>query len=115
MAQTCIFCEIIAGQQPASIVYQDDRVTAFQDRFPRAPVHILITPNRHLESVNSLSDGDIELAGYLILIARKLAHEAGLHEGGYRLVINTGPDAGQSVHHLHVHLLGGKPMPLMGG
>ncbi|NLF51683.1 MAG: histidine triad nucleotide-binding protein [Leptolinea sp.] len=115
MATSCIFCEIIAGRKPASIVYQDDRVTAFKDQFPRAPIHILIVPNQHFESVSALTENDAELAGHLILVARTIAHEAGLNKGGYRIVINTGPNAGQSVFHLHVHMLGGKPMPLMGG
>jgi histidine triad (HIT) family protein len=115
MASPCIFCEIIAGHQTARTVYHDDKVTAFHDLFPRAPIHILIVPNQHYDSVNSLDTGDTDIISHLILTARKLAYEEGLSEGGYRLVINTGPDAGQSVHHLHVHLLGGKSMPMMGG
>lgn len=115
MAEPCLFCEIIAGRIPGEIVYRDESVTAFRDRFPRAPVHILIIPNSHFASVNSLSMEESALTGKLILTAKKLASELGIAESGYRLVINTGPDAGQSVHHLHVHLLGGKSMPLMGG
>jgi len=115
MAAPCIFCEIIAGRLPGDIVYQDDSVTAFRDRFPRAPKHILIVPNKHLESINSVAEIDSELMGKLILTAQKLAAEAGISESGYRLVVNTGPDSGQSVHHLHIHLMGGKAMPLMGG
>jgi histidine triad (HIT) family protein len=115
MAFPCIFCAIIAGHQTARIIFQDDRVTAFHDVFPRAPVHILIIPNVHIDSVNTLTESETDLMGYLILTAKRLAGEQGLAESGYRLVINTGPDAGQSVHHLHIHLLGGKPMPLMGG
>jgi histidine triad (HIT) family protein len=115
MADPCIFCEIIAGRIPGEIIYQDDSVTAFQDRFPRAPKHFLIVPNKHIESVNSVQEIDCELIGKLILTAQKLATEAGLSESGYRLVVNTGPDSGQSVHHLHIHLMGGKAMPLMGG
>lgn len=115
MASPCIFCEIIAGRQPAEIVFQDKWLTAFRDLFPRAPVHILIVPNQHIDSVNELTGDNQELISQLFLTARQLAAKEGLAESGYRLVINTGPDAGQSVHHLHLHLLGGKAMPLMGG
>jgi histidine triad (HIT) family protein len=115
MASPCIFCEIIAGRQPAGIIFQDELVTAFHDRFPRAPVHILIVPNQHFDSVNALTGENQEIISRIILTARHLAVKEGLSESGYRLVINTGPNAGQSVHHLHLHLLGGKPMPLMGG
>jgi histidine triad (HIT) family protein len=115
MADPCIFCEIIAGRIPGDIVYRDESVTAFNDRFPRAPKHILIIPNKHLESINSVMETDSELMGKLILTAKKLAADAGISQSGYRLVINTGPDSGQSVHHLHIHLLGGKAMPMMGG
>lgn len=115
MASPCIFCEIIAGRQPAEIVFQDKWLTAFRDLFPRAPVHILIVPNQHIDSVNELTDDNQDLINHLFLTARQLAAKEGLAESGYRLVINTGPDAGQSVHHLHLHLLGGKAMPLMGG
>jgi histidine triad (HIT) family protein len=115
MADRCIFCEIIAGRLSGDIVFQDESVTAFNDRFPRAPKHILIIPNKHLESINSVTETDSELMGKMILTAQKLASEAGIAESGYRLVVNTGPDSGQSVHHLHIHLLGGKAMPLMGG
>ncbi|HEX7556991.1 MAG TPA: histidine triad nucleotide-binding protein [Leptolinea sp.] len=115
MISPCIFCKIIANRQSTGIVYQDELVTAINDLFPRAPVHILVIPNRHIESVNQLTVDDQALVGYLILAAQKLAAKEGLAENGYRLVINTGAHAGQSVHHLHLHLLGGKPMPMMGG
>jgi len=115
MAAPCIFCEIITGKLPGDIVFQNETVTAFRDRYPRAPIHILIVPNKHLESINSVTAADKELMGDLILIARKLATDLGISETGYRLVVNTGPDSGQSVQHLHIHLLGGKKMPLMGG
>ncbi|BCY18583.1 MAG: histidine triad nucleotide-binding protein [Chloroflexi bacterium] len=115
MAAPCIFCEIITGKLPGDIVFQNETVTAFRDRYPRAPIHILIVPNKHLESINSVTAADKELMGDLILIARKLATDLGISETGYRLVVNTGPDSGQSVQHLHIHLLGGNKMPLMGG
>jgi len=115
MAAPCIFCEIITGKLPGDIVFQNETVTAFRDRYPRAPIHILIVPNKHLESINSVTAADKELMSDLILIARKLATDLGISETGYRLVVNTGPDSGQSVQHLHIHLLGGNKMPLMGG
>jgi histidine triad (HIT) family protein len=115
VASSCIFCEIIAGRQNARVIYRDDYAIAFHDLFPKAPVHILVVPVQHIQSVNQLSEDQEKLSGHLILTAQTLADEAGLTNSGYRLVINTGPDAGQSVHHLHLHLLGGKQMPMMGG
>ncbi|MEI8132840.1 MAG: HIT domain-containing protein [Leptolinea sp.] len=114
MTFTCIFCEIIAGRQTAQKIFQDEYATAFHDLFPRTPVHILIVPNQHIDSVNQLTDAEKILTGHLILVAQKIAAEKGLTNSGYRLVINTGDNAGQSVHHLHLHLLGGKHMPMMG-
>lgn len=115
MASPCIFCEIIAGRLSGDIVFTDDLVTAFRDRFPRAPVHILIIPNEHIASIHALDADHSALVNRLIITAQQLAIKEGIAESGYRLVINTGPDAGQSVHHLHLHLLGGKHMPMMGG
>ncbi len=107
----CIFCRIIAGEAPASILYADELVTAFYDIHPITPVHILVVPNRHIESVNDIRKEDATLLGHLIVIARQLASTHGLEQRGYRLVINTGPEAGQSVFHLHLHLIGGRRMP----
>jgi histidine triad (HIT) family protein len=104
----CIFCKIIAKEAPGNIVYQDDRVTAFDDTRPTAPVHILIVPNRHIESVNSITEDDEELMGHLFTVGRRLAEENGIHQSGYRLLVNTGPDSGQAVYHLHLHLMGGQ-------
>jgi histidine triad (HIT) family protein len=115
MTSPCIFCEIIAGRLSGDIVFADELVTAFHDRFPRAPVHILVVPNEHIDSVNALNAEHQALVSHLIITAQQLAFKEGITESGYRLVINTGPNAGQSVHHLHIHLLGGKPMPMMGG
>jgi histidine triad (HIT) family protein len=115
LAPTCIFCEIIAGRQSARIIYRDENVIAFRDIFPRAPVHILIIPIQHIDSVNQLTEEEKILSGHLVLVAQKLAIDEGLANSGYRIVINTGAHAGQSVHHLHLHLLGGKQMPMMGG
>ena len=111
----CIFCQIIAGKQAADIVYQDDLVTAFKDIRPLTPVHILIAPNKHIQSINQMTADDQELIGYLFSIAQQLAEQNGIHQSGYRLVINNGKDAGQSVLHIHLHLIGGKPMPVKFG
>jgi len=107
----CVFCCIAAGQSSATLLYHDDNLTAFQDIHPIAPVHILIIPNRHIESVNSLKPADEALLGSMVSLARRLALENGIDQTGYRLVINTGPHAGQSVFHLHLHLLGGRHLP----
>lgn len=107
----CIFCKIIAGEAPTEILFQDDQVTAFGDLHPKAPVHILIVPNKHIPSVSELSTQDEGLIGHLFTTAARLAERQGIHRRGYRLIINTGPDAGQSVFHLHLHLIGGKPIP----
>ncbi len=109
-ANDCIFCKIIAGEVPSKKVYQDDRVTAFHDINPVAPVHILIVPNEHIPSVNEVEEGHEALLGHLFVVARKIAEEMGIQEGGYRLIVNTGPNAGQVVFHLHMHLLGGHKM-----
>lgn len=106
----CIFCKIIAGEIPSSQVYRDEQATAFRDINPAAPTHILIVPNKHLDSVNQMEAADEPLIGHLFSIARNLAAEAGLTESGYRLIVNTGAGAGQTVFHLHLHLLGGKSM-----
>jgi len=108
----CVFCSIIAGKAPGEIVYRDDRVTAFHDSRPMAPVHVLVVPNRHLASINDVSENDETLLGHLITTARQLAEETGVAETGYRLVINTGPHSGQAVFHLHLHLIGGRPLPM---
>jgi histidine triad (HIT) family protein len=111
MNPDCIFCRIIAGTAPAEIVYRDDRVIAFQNLHPIAPVHLLIVPFTHLESVNTTKAEDEPLLGHLITVARHLAVETEIDQSGYRLVINTGPDGGQSVFHLHLHLIGGRHLP----
>jgi histidine triad (HIT) family protein len=107
---TCIFCRIIAGQAPATILYQDDLATAFRDIHPVAPIHILAVPNKHLASVNDLTVEDEPLMGHLITVARQVARQQGIDQSGYRLIINTGPDSGQLVYHLHLHLIGGQRM-----
>jgi len=106
----CIFCKIVAGEIPGDIVYSDEQVTAFRDIQPVAPTHILIVPNRHITSVNDLTPDDEMLIGHLFTTAQALAVQEGIDEAGYRLIINTGPDAGQVVFHLHLHLIGGQKM-----
>jgi len=105
----CVFCRIVRGEAPARIVYQDEDVTAFHDLRPRAPTHILIVPNRHITGVGAAEPEDSALLGKLFVVARQLAEQEGI-VNGYRLVVNNGPRAGQSVFHLHVHLLGGRPL-----
>jgi histidine triad (HIT) family protein len=105
-----VFSKIIRGETDADIVYQDDRVTCFRDINPAAPVHILIVPNREIATVNDLGEEDQALAGYMLLTAKRLAREAGIDESGYRLIINCNRDGGQVVDHLHMHLMGGRPM-----
>lgn len=107
-AQACLFCKIVAGDAPARVVYRDDHLTAFRDINPQAPVHVLLVPNRHIASIASLSETDDALAGRLLRLAGELARQEGIAESGYRVVANTGRDSGQSVAHLHLHLLGGR-------
>lgn len=106
----CIFCQIVKGQAGATIIYRDEEVTAFRDARPQAPVHILVVPNQHLESVADVGPEQAQLLGKLILTARQVAEQEGIAANGYRLVINRGRHGGQSVDHLHLHLLGGRPM-----
>jgi len=104
----CLFCKIAEGQIPSKIVYQDEDVVAFEDINPQAPHHILLIPRRHIASMADLTEEDGTLLVRLFMVAAKLAHKLGVDESGYRFVTNVGPDAGQSVFHLHFHLLGGR-------
>jgi len=104
----CIFCRIISGEEPGRIIFRDDLVTAFRDVHPVATTHVLVVPNRHIASVNDLEAGDEPLLGHMVLVAKQLAEKEGLSKHGYRLIINTGAHGGQSVFHLHVHLVGGR-------
>jgi histidine triad (HIT) family protein len=106
----CIFCRVVAEQIPATVVYRDDRVVAFRDINPRAPLHVLLVPTKHIPSLLALSEEDDALIGYLVRKAAQIAREEGVAERGFRLVTNTGPEAGQSVGHVHLHLLGGRPL-----
>lgn len=110
MADSCLFCKIVSGEIPGTIVFRDDQATAFRDIHPVAPTHILIVPNKHIASVSALESGDEPLMGHLFSVAGQLAKSEGIDQGGYRLITNTGPDAGQTVFHIHVHLIGGQQM-----
>lgn len=110
MPADCIFCQIVAGQLPATMLYQDDEITAFRDIQAQAASHVLIIPNRHIASLGDTSDADIELLGRILRVAVKLAREEGIADSGYRVATNTGHDAQQSVNHLHFHLLGGNTL-----
>jgi histidine triad (HIT) family protein len=113
MSDDCIFCKIIAKEIPGDVVYADEYVTAFRDIQPAAPTHILIVPNKHIPSVNALSVDDADLLGKMNLAAQQIAKDEGVAESGYRLIVNNGPDAGQLVFHLHMHLLAGKKLGVL--
>lgn len=104
----CLFCEIVAGRIPSKKAHEDDTLLAFHDINPQAPTHVLLVPKRHIPSLEDLTPGDDALMGLLVRKARDLAREIGFHESGFRLVFNSGPDAGYSVYHIHLHLLGGR-------
>lgn len=106
----CIFCKIVKGEIAGNIVYNDEQVTAFRDINPAAPTHILIVPNKHIDSVNMMIVDDEPLIGHLFTAAKNIAAKEGIADGGYRLIINTNADAGQTVFHIHLHLLGGGRM-----
>lgn len=106
----CIFCKIIAKQIPASIVYEDEHLVAFKDIAPQVPVHVVLVPKEHFSGLNELNEARAAHVARISLVAKELAEAQGIHESGWRLVVNCGPDAGQTVHHLHVHLLGGAAM-----
>ena len=106
--QDCVFCNIIKRTIDSKILFEDEDLIVINDIFPKAPLHFLVIPKKHVESVNHLEDADVLLAGKLLLAAKRVAKENGIAERGYKLVINVGPDGGQVVHHLHLHVLGGK-------
>lgn len=109
-ADDCIFCRIASGQVPSQVVHQDERCVAFVDVSPQAPKHFLIVSRQHLESLATATVGDRDLLGHMLLVARKVAEQAGIANDGFRVVINSNPAAGQSVFHLHLHVLGGRAM-----
>jgi histidine triad (HIT) family protein len=104
----CVFCKIIEKKIPSRIVYDDDLSLAFEDVNPQAPVHFLVVPKKHISEIHSMNEGDRDLIGHLFLTARKVADQKGLDEKGYRMVINNGAGAGQTVFHIHLHVLSGR-------
>jgi len=104
----CVFCKIIRKEIPARIVFENNRILAFEDAKPQAPVHILIIPKYHIEKTSDLTEDNIQLIGELVLAAKTLADQKGIHESGYRIILNCNKDAGQEVFHLHLHLMGGR-------
>lgn len=110
----CIFCRIAGGEIESDLLYQDDRVVAFADINPKAPVHILVVPRAHIDSAAGLTEEDASLIGHMVIVANRLARESGTADKGYRLTVNCGPGGGQEVPHLHLHLLGGRQMGDMG-
>ncbi len=107
----CIFCKIVDGGTPAEVIYRDDTVTVFSDVRPKAPVHKLIVPNYHIATLNDLQGQNEELLlGHMMIVAKQIAHEFGIDEDGYRLVLNCNDNGGQEIYHLHLHLLGGRKL-----
>lgn len=106
----CVFCRIVGGEIPASVVFQDDELMAFRDIHPQAPVHILVIPKAHIASLNDLKSENVGLIGRLILLAAELARKENISDSGYRLAISCGREGGQVVPHLHLHLIGGKKL-----
>lgn len=109
----CIFCKIVDGTAKADILHRDEQVTVFRDLRPAAPTHILIVPNRHIDSVDKLEETDASLVGHMFVVAKQIAAREALLDG-YRLIVNTGAQGGQTVFHLHLHLIGGRQMRAMG-
>lgn len=108
--EDCIFCKIISGEIPSTKVYEDDDFFAFKDIAPVAPVHVLVIPKKHIESIATLTEEDAAIAGKMLYAVQKVADLMGLSKDGFRVVFNTGEKAGQTVHHMHAHILGGKEM-----
>jgi histidine triad (HIT) family protein len=107
----CLFCQIAQGELPATMVHKGDGVTAFRDRAPQAPTHVLVVPDQHISGAAEVTAEHEQIVGRLIRVAAEIARQEGIAERGYRLIINQGHDAGQSVDHIHVHLIGGRPLP----
>ena len=110
MSSSCLFCRLVAGEIPAQRVHEDDRVIAFHDIAPQAPVHVLVIPRVHYANLLDATAADAALTGYLLSVAARIARQLGLAESGFRVVFNTLEDGGQSVPHLHLHLLGGRAL-----
>ncbi len=114
MGADCLFCKIVNRQLAADIVFEDDEVVAFNDINPQAPTHLLIIPKKHIATVNDLTDAEIDLPGKLILRAKTIARERGIADTGYRLIMNCNEQGGQTVFHIHLHLLGGRQLTHLG-
>lgn len=110
MTTDCIFCKIANSEIKSNIVYRDEQVTAFRDIHPVGPTHILIVPNKHIESVNRLKSEDEALVGHMFTVAGQIAVEEGIADSGYRIIANTGINGGQTIFHMHLHLIGGQRM-----
>lgn len=108
--EDCIFCKIIKKEIPSTIIYEDDKVIAFNDVNPAAPIHILVVPKKHIETLLEVSDEDNELISYVYQIINKIAKEKGFANNGFRVIVNCGKDSGQEVMHIHFHVLGGKKL-----
>ena len=108
--EDCLFCKIIKGEIPSTKVYEDDNFFAFKDIAPVAPVHVLVIPKKHVASIAALTEDDADVAGKMLFAIQKVAQELGLDKDGYRVIFNTGEKAGQTVHHMQAHILGGKEM-----
>jgi histidine triad (HIT) family protein len=106
----CIFCRMVDGEIQPDVVYEDEDVLAFRDTNPQSPTHVLLIPKKHIATTNDLDEGNVAIVGRLYLAARQVAASEGIAERGYRMVMNCNPEAGQSVYHIHLHLLGGRPM-----
>ncbi|MEJ2090396.1 MAG: histidine triad nucleotide-binding protein, partial [Gammaproteobacteria bacterium] len=114
MAGDCLFCKIVNRELPADIIYDDNEILAFNDINPQAPTHILIIPKAHFATVNDLTEEEIDVPGKLVLRAKALAYEKGIADSGYRLILNCNQEGGQTVFHVHVHLLGGRQLMRLG-
>ena len=114
LVEDCIFCKIVRKEVPADILFEDDNLIAFNDIHPQAPTHVLIVPKEHIPTVNDLTEDQAALVGNLVLCAQALAAQRGIDDAGYRLVMNCNAEGGQTVFHIHLHLLGGHPLRRMG-
>ena len=106
----CLFCKIINGEITATKIYENEHIIAFNDIDPKAPIHILVIPKKHIRSINELNSSDINLAGEIILAAKKIAKDQGVDSKGFRVVFNTNDDGGQTVYHIHMHIMGGRQL-----
>lgn len=106
----CVFCRIIAGEIKSTVLFSDDDVVAIEDINPQSPAHFLILPRKHIPSTLDIAEEDHELIGRCHTVANRIVKEKGIDQSGFRIVLNSGPDAGQSIHHLHYHVMGGRPM-----